>query len=1120
MNDNNQRLEALNPKKSFIVQAPAGSGKTELLTQRFLVLLATVKQPEEILAITFTKKSAAEMRARIIHALNNALSQPEPAAAHAKQTWNLGKCVIKHSQELKWNLLENPNRLRIQTIDSFNAYLTKQLPILSNFGATPEITDNSTKLYRIAVQEFLSHLEENVAWSDAIAQLLLHMDNDLNKVTELLMSMLAKRDQWLPYVTMNIDEHSLREQLESHLASVTLDILTSLQQLFPKDQTDELIHLIQFAANNLLKENISSNLTACADLSTLPSDQLADKTYWLGISELLLTSQFEWRKRIDKSLGFPAPSNSKNPDEKYLFQHYKQRMTQFLESLHQHDKLKIAFEELSLSPSTQYQEHQWKTLNALQQILRVMVAQLKVVFQQHGKIDYTESAQAALLALGTEDAPTDITLALDYQIKHLLIDEFQDTSTSQYRLIEKLTAGWQPQDGRTLFLVGDPMQSIYRFREAEVGLFIRARKHGLFNIPLVPLTLSVNFRSTAGIVNWVNQHFKQVFPAFEDIAMGAVSYSPSTANTLADSAHPNDVELHPLMNSDDTSEADAIIKLILATKQEKPCENIAVLVRSRSHLISLIPALKNANLNFRAIDIDPLDTRPVILDLIALTRALLHPADRIAWLAILRAPWCGLLLSDLLIISNKPHVIIWEQLNSFEIIKQLSADGQQRIKRFLSVIKTKMADRQRYSLRLWLESTWLSLGGPASVNQLSDLKDATAYFALLEKLDLGGDLADMSDLQRHVSQLYASADHLADNSLQIMTIHNAKGLEFDTVILPHLERKSPTDDKQLLLWMERPQQNGANALILAPIQAIGQEKDSIYDYIKRQHNIKINYETARLLYVAATRAKKKLHLFFSIKTKQDELTPPLATSLLEKLWPTIHYQIKSQFAEAKKTIPDTLKEIVPAKRRIQRLSLDWKIPLYEKTIDSVKYHQKQSGFKLPDHHLRHLGIVIHRALEQTCRLGSTWWINKTSNEKLTYLTNHLTQLGMLMAEQTKAAQTALKAIENTLNDSRGQWIIQSHHEAQSEYRITALIDNEIKELVMDRTFIDEHGTRWIIDYKTSVPIDEDLQQFITKEKNKYDEQLNYYAKAMQTIENRPIRLGLYFPLLPAWCEWT
>src|SRR5689334_6400985 len=117
--DHSERVKALDPSQSFIVQAPAGSGKTELLTQRFLVLLSCVKQPEEILAITFTKKSAAEMRARIIESLKRAAHEGEPDSAHAKKTWQLAKNVLTRDQSFNWNLLANPNQLRIQTIDSF-----------------------------------------------------------------------------------------------------------------------------------------------------------------------------------------------------------------------------------------------------------------------------------------------------------------------------------------------------------------------------------------------------------------------------------------------------------------------------------------------------------------------------------------------------------------------------------------------------------------------------------------------------------------------------------------------------------------------------------------------------------------------------------------------------------------------------------------------------------------------------------------------------------------------------------------------------------------------------------------------------------------------------------------
>ena len=275
-------------------------------------------------------------------------------------------------------------------------------------------------------------------------------------------------------------------------------------------------------------------------------------------------------------------------------------------------------------------------VEALCELLPLAVAQLRLVFQAHGEVDFTAVAWGAIEALGTPEEPTDLALSLDYRIRHLLVDEFQDTSQSQFELLEKLTAGWEAGDGRTLFVVGDPMQSIYRFRQAEVGLYLRARHEGIGAIRLVPLDLKVNFRSQAGIVDWVNAAFAQVLPPREDIGAGAVRYAASVAQ------HPAlpgpAVTVHAFPEPDRVAEAERVLTLARQALGADAQKTVAVLVRSRSHLFDIAPRLKQAGLRFRAVEIEALGHRPVVQDLLALTRALVHPADRIAWLAILRAP--------------------------------------------------------------------------------------------------------------------------------------------------------------------------------------------------------------------------------------------------------------------------------------------------------------------------------------------------------------------------------------------------------------------------------------------------------------------------------------------------
>ena len=131
-------------------------------------------------------------------------------------------------------------------------------------------------------------------------------------------------------------------------------------------------------------------------------------------------------------------------------------------------------------PPERYTDYQWEVLEAILQLLPYAAAHLKVVFGERGEADFTEVAQGARArARHAARHPTDLLLALDYRIKHILVDEFQDTSISQWELLSLLTSGWTGDDGRTLFLVGDPMQSIYRFREAQVALFLQARERGL-----------------------------------------------------------------------------------------------------------------------------------------------------------------------------------------------------------------------------------------------------------------------------------------------------------------------------------------------------------------------------------------------------------------------------------------------------------------------------------------------------------------------------------------------------------------------------------------------------------------------------------------------------------------
>lgn len=1167
--DQDARIRALDPAASFIIQAPAGSGKTELLTQRFLVLLAGVDAPEEIVAITFTRKAAGEMRQRILQALEHARDfqpqSPQPRSPqsqgpqsqedHKRHTWELARRALARDREQGWQLLDNPSRLRIQTIDALCTALARQMPILSRFGSVPDIAEDAVPLYLRAAGNTIRGLESQVEgsqsqWSDAIAHLVKHLDNRLDRLQSLISIMLARRDQWLRHLA-NPDHPGLaRENLEAAIAGLISRALEELARRVHQTFVPELIELARFAAENI--EDTDSPIAACRNLQSLPDTQLTCRGQWQGLAELLLTREGTWRKRLTKKEGFPAPGSAENQQQKAHLSEMKVRMTSLLESLRSEDAFREQLALLADLPPHQYADDEWETLQALIELLRVAAAHLELVFSGEGQVDFPALSQAAINALGEPEAPTDLALALDYRIRHLLVDEFQDTSFNQYELLKRLTAGWQPEDGHSLFVVGDPMQSIYRFREAEVGLFLAAREYGIGQVPLEFLRLKVNFRSQQGIVDWINRNFPQVLPPTDNVAEGAVSYAPSTPfhPPLAADA----VTVYPSLVWGDLAEAREdealqVVSIVQRVKAEHPEGTIAILVRGRSHLVEILAQLQEADLRFQAVEIESLAHRPVIQDLLALCRAMTHTGDRIAWLAVLRAPYCGLTLKDLHALaaedSSRPIIDLLHQQQNIE---QLSEDGRRRLARVLPLLDRVISERARGSLRSMVEGLWIALGGPACVTNETDLEDAEVYFQLLERFGSitqvpNGQVPDIHELNNQVKQLFALPDVQADDSLQVMTIHKAKGLEFDTVILPGLGRTPRRDEEKLLHWLELGRETGGSNLLLAPISAYGEDKNPMAAYLRRLDNQKERLEDSRLLYVAATRARQGLHLLGHVSCKEEEdgfaLKAPPQGSLLARLWPVVENDFQSLFAELSdqlQALKDAsgestrLKGIIePAVRTTlrTRLAVDWFPPAPPDSVHSAANANAVDSpagepleFDWAGDAARHIGTVVHRLLQHIGKTG----LGSVDPEDLLHFQQigrtMLVRLGVPENRLGAAVEDVSTALKTTLEDERGKWILsEQHQQASCELAISGIRDGTMDHMVIDRTFVDDQGTRWIIDYKTGAHTGAGVDVFLDDEQERYRSQLERYAGIMSKMESRPIRLGLYFPLLGGWRDW-
>jgi ATP-dependent exoDNAse (exonuclease V) beta subunit len=755
----------------------------------------------------------------------------------------------------------------------------------------------------------------------------------------------------------------------------------------------------------------------------------------------------------------------------------------------------IALQEM---PPERYTDYQWEVLEAILRLLPHAAAHLKVVFGERGEADFTEVAQGAVRALGRPEAPTDLLLALDYRVKHILVDEFQDTSISQWELLTLLTSGWEGEDekrgsGRTLFLVGDPMQSIYRFREAQVALFLQARERGLGSVKLEPITLSTNFRSQKNLIAFFNASFSRILPKEADAASGAVPYSPAAPHPDRKTLGGEAATWHAL--PDREAEAQRVVELVREAK-----DGTAILVRKRDALADIVPALKAAGIRFRAIEIEHLGEKQVVQDLYALTRALSHLGDRIAWLSILRAPWVGLSLDALhQIAADDRYATVWELI-----------EKNQELERFRRILGEAIAGRGRGSLRERVEGVWLALGGPACVASATDLEDAEIYLDELESLERAGELEDLAALDESLRQLYALPDlEATEDDLQIMTIHKAKGLEFGTVIVPGLDKGPGRSDTPLFLFRER-----SSGLLLAPMRESGAEEDLAYRYLRNLEVEAEDLEAARLLYVAATRAENRLHLLACTKCEDDGTTrAPAPRSLLARAWPVAeaHYarmvpeQLAMDFMHAPRAPFTTL----------TRLALDLeRVPLPPSahwTAPPEGSRDEQIEFSWAGETARHVGTVVHRWLQRIAEDELRGWdASRISSLKKSFVRD-LQRRGVAPAELERSAESVALALRNTLSDERGRWILGPHGLARSEYRMRVHAPEGRRSYVMDRVFRDRDGGLWVVDFKTSRHEGAEVEAFLDRERSRYAAQLDAYAAALGGASR-----GLYFPLHSGW----
>lgn len=1120
MSDADARRAAVDVTRSLIVQAPAGSGKTTLLVERYLRLLARVDAPEAIVAITFTRKAAGEMRERILKFL-------APEFVPASHEEGAGDAAAALSEKLEeWQLLANPQRLIIRTIDSFNHYLARSMPVATMLGPVPAPTDDATRLYRMAARCVLRLVSAQDEAAQHVEALLVWLDQDSQRAENILTDVLASREQWLR--AFGPDKTLDREQAETLLTNIVEGglrradrLLRDAMQRFGFSDS-ELAGLLAFARQTLIDTDKAAPDFA---FGFFPGPDVENLAAWNFLSNRFLKGkrgETEFYKSITVSQGWLKQTPEKD------------RFLELLSALSQDpraDEIASALDDARGLPSPAYADDEWHALESLVEVLRRSAAELALVFAESGQADFSGIAAAALEGLGDPDSPggvSDLGLTLDHRISHLLVDEFQDTNQGQIALLEKLTAGWQPGDGRTLFAVGDPMQSIYRFREADVGLFLNAIDSGIGGLPLDFVQLTRNFRSRSEIVDWVNESIGPIFPEMseQDAVRGAVTYARSEPG-LGDGGRV-DVEAF----ATDAQEAAHIVSTLqaaFAENQENPAYRAAIIVSARSHLTSLLPALAEAGIAYRALKLGKLTDQPEVGDLLSLTKLMLNPRDRTALMGLLRSPMIGLTLADLVCIAGDGRDP-WQVRDDESLLAGLAAGAADRFRIAMEALVAAQDRWRRRPVAEVVEGLWRRLGGPELLALTeSQQRNVRRYLSTLSLAEADGSLSDWHQFLARLSEQRTEGDPDRDDvKLDVLTMHSAKGLEWDLVFLPGLNRKPGSGGTALVHWQTTPD----NDMLVAPINSrrrAKSDKNPLIELMRREEEHRTEFERQRLLYVAATRAKSRLVLSgrFDTKLQKDEASESeeieikaTKRSLAAVLWRTCSAGFSSAFTPSpvvdsdERELPDqSLRRFAFPWRPTARAAFEWTAP----RAPSLPGDEIEFNWAGAD--ARRIGTVLHRLLEWAGRLG----IENVDAAEQTRLLGKVPRLlaaqGLRVASDDVRVAIVREAFEATLADPTGRWLLSGEHsEADCELAVSGQFGGETFHRVIDRTFVDEDDVRWIIDFKSSHHEGGDVESFYDSERERYAAQLSTYADLMHAFDGRRTRCALYLPRMQKLLE--
>lgn len=883
--------------------ASAGTGKTWLLVTRLVRLLLEGAAPDAILAITFTRKASTEMAARLSDRLYSLARMDDTARARALREMGIDATasLLSTAAGLYEKHLFEPRQARVTTFHAFCQELLRRFPLEADVPAGFEVLDGSRQIQEAAWDALVDEATRfpNSPLAQALEELFQRFSGHQGTQAALVQFLHHRSDWWAYTLGKSAPvEHACQTLADQLAIDAQRDPLTDGLTASVRGELREYAELLIRHGTGTFIEKAASigkalNKIAERSLQTVTGIQetKSDSAEQLNalVSALFKKDGQPLAHKPTKAM---AKSLGENGQQRFLALH--ERLAGWLMAIQDQCR---RHHTLSLSRAwfhagTRLIDH-YQRLKTEQRVL-----------------DFSDLEWKAFLLLNHADHALWVQYKLDQRIDHLLIDEFQDTNPTQWHLIfpllQELAAGNEERK-RTVFLVGDAKQSIYRFRRAEPALFPAAQQWLRAQLHAVDHALSASWRSSPAVIEFVNRVFGNgplgaQLPEFKTHTthrtalwgrvevmplIAAEDKEPASIAGLRNPLHQPRILLKDQRHRNEGEAIAARIRSLMAEQtmighgaEAHPItyDDIMILVRSRNHVRAYEEALRAAGIPYVTASRGTLLDCIEISDMVALLDILIVPYNNLTLATVLRSPLFDCSDEDLMILAAEPGGNWLERLLALAPRLE-SGTPLARAAQWLPRWQTLVDQRPVHDLldRIYCEGNVLARYEAAFPSHLRPRVRAnlTRFIELALEMDSGRYPSLTAFLER-LRTLKVLADDAPDEAAEsaaagnvsLLTIHAAKGLESPVIFLADAATTSPATRayQAMVRWPARADRPSHFLLCGKPSEADAITATLLDDEAQEEQR-----EQTNLLYVALTRAKQLLFISGCKPKRGEEL---------------------------------------------------------------------------------------------------------------------------------------------------------------------------------------------------------------------------------------------------------